>query len=580
MKLTLKEIQINNANKDEMIKKCKWFINKIENDFDAFQNNLEKLSKKYNPKKNSIIVNFIPEELRIKSCLTIIDGKWGTGKTFFIERLFQLIDEEEIKLNVIKKIIYIDALHFSSHSNIPDLFIIEILNKLNIKNKEKIRKIIGTIILPWANKLLSTELKLDELNQEDYIKQIDDFNNEPTLIVVDNIERIGANSWDIIRSIQKLLIIKNLLFLLPINIKKIDSEITENAKSKFAELHIRKYINIDAYSFQQDYSSILNEKGVEKKYIQILNHCLQISVNNCQLSIRELKFIDMEETNNFFEKSKYHGLIKFLNIWDVKDHILLEIENDVNMFFEKWVKLFENTIQIINEIKNNEIISDLENIIKIEDQNNILENWVKQYKDFLSMYEYIDNNNQIIDWTIKLSKILREYKNVKKYIRNKNANKNIDKVNKKLENEKENYKNNKNKFEKMKNEYLSKGVNSIWTIPYENYWYNNSELTALDNKLNNINENINKIKIEIENLNKYKSFEENKNYDSWVSNCLNKIKLYETKIDRIRKNNNESIILDHFILSDILNKPTNTNINLDTLKISRQIFNNIKKDMN
>ncbi len=69
----------------DLIKPCQKFINDLEQEYILFKSKLEKNEKKWESYLNNENIFFIPEEISIRSPLTIIDAPWGSGKTFLLK---------------------------------------------------------------------------------------------------------------------------------------------------------------------------------------------------------------------------------------------------------------------------------------------------------------------------------------------------------------------------------------------------------------------------------------------------------------------------------------------------------------
>ena len=80
-------------------------------------------------------------------------------------------------------------------------------------------------------------------------------------MIVDNVERIGKEAWEIIKIVQKLTSISGFIFLLPMNAYAINNVISRNDN---VECQIEKYIDIPMYIFQQNYTCILENYGIKK----------------------------------------------------------------------------------------------------------------------------------------------------------------------------------------------------------------------------------------------------------------------------------------------------------------------------
>ena len=232
-----------------------------------------------------------------------------------------------------------------------------------------------------------------------------------TIIFFDNIERLGSYSWTMIKIIQKLSMINNLILIFPINKNKLHS--LDHSNDENYELNIDKYIQLPFYKLEQDYLGVLNKINIKKDYIQIINNILIKDINGYNMSVRKVlssfKHLNVKGKIN---ESKHKGLILIKQIWDpiidgnknIIDELIIEDIRGFSKyasFLEKWHK--ETSEIIINngfismigkeykyyyDINNNWIESI--NLIKIYNQKHIMENW----------------KNFIYDWKKSLEQML------------------------------------------------------------------------------------------------------------------------------------------------------------------------------
>lgn len=311
------------------------FIEHLENDYIKFVKRWDYENSQYeeiflsdqNIKKNisNIEISYTPEKIGTKSPFTILNGEWGIGKTHFINEFLSSIKKGVIKPKIIKQFIYIDSWRYLSSNNLINDFIVEFAEKItnNKRNKwkgfKKIIKLISNyIVIPNINKRFG--LALPNLNtKENLIKKINKKIKKVTLIFIDNIERLGNNSWEIIRVIQKLSISKRFIFLLSTNLKKLDNFLDSNVID--SELNIDKYINISYYNLMTyGYKDILISYNIPEEYLDNINEMLLIKNENGNcLTKRELEKLiikfDLTKNIKINSKSKYWYLSLFSKIW-------------------------------------------------------------------------------------------------------------------------------------------------------------------------------------------------------------------------------------------------------------------------
>ena len=327
------EIIIDDLDSD-LIQSSSNFINELEKNYKIFLHKLETSEEKWKKYLSNDDYIFTPESIAIKSPTTIIDGSWGSGKTFFIESLIKNIIDKKTRSEIFQKIILIDVWKYSNSSNVPEEIVEELLCSLIKQNNDKKDKIIeffkkgfNATILSWTNKVLQTEFNEIELKENDSLSKLSkEIDFPPTLIFLDNIERIENYSWDILKSIQKLSALKNLCFILPMD-KKVINWMPQTAHKN--EYPIQKYLSIPEFSIKQNYKKILIDQGFHEKFINILNDL--IIEKNKNISIRDVsKFINYEKIIELCDHENFHySILKLNKIFINNKTIPLRIESDV-----------------------------------------------------------------------------------------------------------------------------------------------------------------------------------------------------------------------------------------------------------
>ncbi|MGL5521784.1 MAG: P-loop NTPase fold protein, partial [Metamycoplasmataceae bacterium] len=348
-----------NYNDKNLEDQCSKFIIQLEKDYERFYDKLNKSEEEYNKfvldnKKNNIIIDFVPENVSLKSPLTIIDAPWGEGKTFFIESLVKYIanKDSDIKSSIFKKIIIIDAWKYSSTKDVPNELMIELFSKIvKIKSKkktiDKFTKFLNQTFIARLNNKWGTEIKLEEWDEEkEIIKEINKEIYEPVLIFLDNIERLEENTWEVMKAIQKMSSLKNFMFVLPMNRKNLDT----NKSSNYGEEKIDKYISLTGYKFKQNYIGLLKEKGFNEPDIDSLNRILQNEINDEKISVRDLyKYIEKQNLNEEFKKSFFHGFYIFKDFFQNNEIIKNEIKNRIEEFTNEKTKKFMDIFDSLSE---------------------------------------------------------------------------------------------------------------------------------------------------------------------------------------------------------------------------------------
>lgn len=570
-----REIVIDNNN---LIDKCEFFIRDIEKNAREYNEFIRIENDKFNElSRNNNKVIFTPENLLNISPITILDAPWGAGKTFFIESLCKYVINDEIKLNYIKKIIVIDSWKYSISNAIPVDFIFYLVENLAItlKLKDDIKNLLINFLnftaISIVNKFVGTSFKinnkkLEDLHIDEVIDKLNNYINEPILIIVDNIERIGENGWDILKTIQRLAMLNNLIFLLPMNKEKLVSE-----KLKNSEWKIEKYVNIPFYLFKQDYTGLLKKYYINDELIDIFNDLLSTQIDGECLSIRELdKILSKENISKNFD-NKYKGLIFFKQIWPLEDSIKNVITTDIELVLSKT----EEIINHIDSFKNLFSSSDYYNIMELVNKHfeiNVESPNILEYREFLKK---IKSNEKEIDhycsWIGDIDKI-----NFDDYIK--------DQINNKNSNESEVQKNNEQikrineKIKKLNEKINEYELNNIEKTVSNNSKYNkwllelkiqqkalsdwDSKNIALYSEINTKASNIN----EISNLKKqFNEFKKTVNYQ--INIVLQKFK------DDILSDKNLFFLFEFFIESDYL---CDNNKEFDIDSIYNYLIQNIK----
>lgn len=349
------------------------------------------------------------EEEFAKSPLTILHGPWGSGKTFFIKDLIRKWDSLSNKSDL-KNIIYIDlSQHFYSSTDVvlefTEIFY-EILLCFLPKgefNKEEIKKRVSKLFEYFLSKsswiqntknFLSksykiaknednpfSELIFDNIKKKMIREEVEEIAKEikPTIVVLDNIERLGNSISDIIQIIRFYSYFPNFLFLLPMNktaIKFTNFEIEEE--------QIEKYITLDVwFEYKQDYTNLLNNYNLGCyqmcsksgnlvfKYVDEINEILKTPLKNqnnieYNLTVRQVKKIlekyDLDNLLTYaFQENKYKGFLFFNKfIWqndvlnkDIKDFIkAIESTYHSDLIDKHFLNEFINIPLVSNYLKN------------------------------------------------------------------------------------------------------------------------------------------------------------------------------------------------------------------------------------
>lgn len=612
--------------------KVEEFLFNLNNKYMEFKNKLNNANEIWNNfKKENVYKNVYiePEQISIKSPTTILNAPWGTGKTYFIEQIALNWNNNEIKdkRGKFKNFIVIDTWKFTTFPNITvaiikNIYII-LCEILNINNKEdkknyfrkiknvlkkmffnspKILGLLGEYYFPNSGLLnlgILTSDMLNEMSQiwnennednkdsdENFLEELEEINKniEPTIIVFDNIERMGIHSWEIIKTIQQLSIFDNLLFLLPIN--KTQLSFGNNVEyEKKNESAIDKYITLGIYfNLKQDYLGILNELKFNDDDAQLINQILNVQINGYNLSIR---LVEHAFSNNKIKKSfdinKYEGLKQIKNIWNA-DIIRKIIENDIEELEENYICLsslfgdkekmnydaIENILEFLIENEDDEYL-ELKNANNnfVDEFNEIKDKFIDWDDNFLM---YIDHN-----WLEEWQKFINNLKNLKEHLimKNNEFDKNISSNNKKIvkiqnNNEKinESIDKNTNKLNILIDKKSSQGAEpneSNKQVSLENListekndFKNNQNLI---NDLNKENDELNNLKNQI---NELTNGALNGTLDVFINEFESFYKNYNVEWSSLVNNKNKKIIID-ILTRELSELKNNNSISSDTI---------------
>ena len=438
--LFAKQILITNNN---LQAKCQEFIDQLWESYSDYKISLDKEEKAWQEVLKAKTVFIEPEKLTARSPLTILDAPWGSGKTYFIEqlaKLFALTESEKIRDNNTKKdtdqksfvnLVVVDTWKFINSEDIVfDVVkkICLIICQLITKKNENVSKIIWRKLallfysfIPIAllatnvalklyfqdfpifvseflvinetvqNKKKEKQKELDEIKYDQAIAEISK-QLDPTIVVFDNVERMGNQAWEIIKTIQKLAAFANFVFVLPMNKSKLT--LGQIIDQENHEAVIDKYLTLGIYfELKQDYFGLLKKLKLSNVYIEIVAEILNDEINGSKLSIRTLEnALKANCIIKKFEINKYCGLQSLKKIW-LSEKIDQLIFNDVQNFKKK---LEEINYGFLSDTENNSSWNNFEKNFKILISFHLIKEEIKknydQFAKFVEVKNYFLNN--------------------------------------------------------------------------------------------------------------------------------------------------------------------------------------------
>lgn len=313
--------------------------------------------------------NNFREVATIKSPMTLFNGNWGSGKTFFIENFkhnFPKLSSDKYFV----EFLYIDAMEILEDSDVI-LQLIKMMSVTDTKFGSQVKKSLaeaeinpvvkGTVAAGsvFVSGLIEKFTGLDIKGAYNAGKNVfDEAKNNTsndceiklagnTLIFIDNLERIGKESKKILKAVYKMRSINNLFFILISNVSKMQN-IFNNQEEPNEEFPIYKFVNTSVFDFEQDYSSILikNIANITNDEKRIINNSLNNTDDGEQLSIRQ--FSRWANENDFWNINSKLGRIKLISSFDnvdVKPEIKKEYKDGIVSQKNSLVEIYKELIE-------------------------------------------------------------------------------------------------------------------------------------------------------------------------------------------------------------------------------------------
>lgn len=284
--------------------------------------------------------NKFREVATIKSPMTLFNGNWGSGKTFFIENFkhnFPGLNSD----GYFVEFLYIDAMEILEDSDVI-LQLIKMMSATDTEFGSEVKKSLdkaglnpvvkgavaagSVLVAGLIEKITGVDVK-EAYNTGKNV--FDEANNNTsndceiklagnTLIFIDNLERIGKESKKILKAVYKMRSIDNLFFVLISNVSKMQNIFNSQEESN-EEFPIYKFVNTSVFDFDQDYSSILikNIANISNDEKRIINNSLNNTDDGEQLSIRQ--FSRWTTESGFWKINSKLGRIKLISTLDNVD---------------------------------------------------------------------------------------------------------------------------------------------------------------------------------------------------------------------------------------------------------------------
>ena len=351
---------------------CNQFLDELEKQHKLFKKEVQESFKKWEKYTKNKNVIFTPEAISKESPLTLIYGPIGSGKSYFVECLAKLliekIDKNKGKL-YFEKMICIDAWEYINSKNIYVDIVLYILSIFNFdknnkdsNSREKAEEyrafLTNDILLPMVNGFLKTGIKGNSNSDKAFDKLIKKLNEDKTwprtLIFIDNIEGLGEGTRDIIMAIKKLSKLNFIVFVLPINIKQIDSSASN---AGISEEKIIKYVDMPIFKLVQDYSVFFKNIGFNNEMSNILDNIFKRYRDDLgeQITIRVLK--ENAEFYDFVNYFKKNGKTKTLELFEQIFPLITLSDATYNQEEVNSLEEFCNSSYNINELFIHDLIN-------------------------------------------------------------------------------------------------------------------------------------------------------------------------------------------------------------------------------
>ena len=410
-----------NLRKKFRLKKIKKLENKIR-ELEKDKLAKEKLENKIKELKYlTNIKNISPENLSIKSPLTIFHASWGLGKTFFIEELvIWFKNQQHIEKGLIKKIYVINLWeHIYKETNVIKEFsriICKVISYALPKQKQKFwfwifqfPKFIWWFTEELKNSLPDKWWKLTHFllgflykfsSNKKLIHKLSK-KMDKTIVVLDNIERLENLAPEVIKIIQFYSSFSNFIFVLPMNKNAIKFDDYVN---NYGEDAIDKFNTLGVwFDFKPNYRELLNKYQIPNntipKIIEILNKEKSDKNNNKYvLTIRELQKSLNAHYSNIYNWGKEWKEKKYNFYWlfDKKIWPNNLIKGDVSWFM--WYVFKYDSRDNGNIVKLSPDDPVLDEIIELDENYREVVDWFKEWLKSKAKEDALKEKNNTINF--------------------------------------------------------------------------------------------------------------------------------------------------------------------------------------
>lgn len=402
----------------------------------------------------NIIIEYINDEINKQAIL--IDGKWGSGKTFFVKnKIIPAIKSLNNEDNKKSKVIYISLYGIENSKEITDKIYAEVVNE-KIKLGDRTQKILGL-----AGKVTDSTLKSKGINLDNISEILEIFSLKEYVVIFDDLERCEMGINKVLGYINDLVEHKEVKTIIVANEEQIGKlSLNKNLEQKYRVVLSQKlnfkndmknnFANIPQMSEGNDKSTInidelkkytqelfktdliyneIKEKliGFTIKYKPNIKEILDDIIDNYikDNNAKEIIHRNQKYTIKFIENSGDYNIRTI--IFALKSFEKINKAINQNQFNEDYIdnikdEIFMDCLNVSFDIKNGKELRIWEDDSEVKTAYLMRERWksFKQYRfiDLFLTERIIDNEKiyEVIDNEIKeIERINKENKNLSLY---------------------------------------------------------------------------------------------------------------------------------------------------------------------